>query len=582
MTQIIPSVQPDPRAEIERLSQLAKELTDKLRAHRDMLAQRGMGVPSGSLDSMQNVSKSLDSMQNRLGGSEIELQQLHGLARTTELINSTLDLDLVLDEVVDTVIALTGAERGYIVLKDPVTDRLDFRVARDNEQHKLTESQFIVSRTIIEQVAREGELIVTTSAADEERWKEAKSVVGLMLRSILCVPLKRKGQITGVIYADNRLKPDLFSEREKRLVQAFANQSAVAIENARLFERVRAAIAEITALRDFLQNVFASIASGVITTGSQDEITTINDAAARILGIPGGNVVGQSVWSVLPTLYEGFDKLVAEVREHNRQQTVEVDPVLDTRGQVSLNLKLSPLKDAANVTQGVAIVLDDLTELKQRQEQLSVVKRYLPPQMVDDIKKIDELELSGVEREISVLFCDVRGFTTFSEKLEPEELMETINKYLTAGSEAIHHYEGIIDKFMGDAIVGLYNTQLNPQADHALRAVYAGLAMVENVKELHQRLPEKYRLFYGIGVHTGPAILGNVGSPRRKEFTAIGNSIQLAKLLQENALGGEVIISPDTYAIVKDAVTVERIEPRRLKDQRDYMLMYRITGLTGQ
>ncbi|MCC7447488.1 MAG: GAF domain-containing protein [Anaerolineae bacterium] len=582
MTQIIPSVQPDPRAEIERLSQLAKELADKLRAHRDMLAQRGMGIPSGSLDNMQNVSKSLDSLTNRLGSSEIELQQLHGLARTTELINSTLDLDLVLDEVVDTVIALTGAERGYIVLKDPVTDRLDFRVARDNQQHKLAESQFIVSRTIIEQVAREGELIVTTSAADEERWKEAKSVVGLMLRSILCVPLKRKGQITGVIYADNRLKPDLFSEREKRLVQAFANQAAVAIENARLFERVRAAIAEITALRDFLQNVFASIASGVITTGSQDEITTINDAAARILGIPGGNVVGQSVWSVLPTLYEGFDKLVAEVREHNRQQTVEVDPVLDTRGQVSLNLKLSPLKDAANVTQGVAIVLDDLTELKQRQEQLSVVKRYLPPQMVDDIKKIDELELGGVEREISVLFCDVRGFTTFSEKLEPEELMETINKYLTAGSEAIHHYEGIIDKFMGDAIVGLYNTQLNPQADHALRAVYAGLAMVENVKELHQRLPEKYRLFYGIGVHTGTAILGNVGSPRRKEFTAIGNSLQLAKLLQENALGGEVIISPDTYAIVKDAVTVERIEPRRLKDQRDYMVMYRIAGLTGQ
>ena len=382
-----------------------------------------------------------------------------------------------------------------------------------------------------------------------------------------------------MIYVDNRARQGLFGEREQRLVTAFANQAAVAIENARLFEHVRKNIAEITGIRDLMENVFASIASGVITTDAQDQITMLNVAAARILAIPLQEVVGQSLWSVLPTLYDGFDELVHEVRENKRVQTVEVDPVLASRGQVSLNLKLSPLKDDNQVTRGVAIVLDDLTDLKQGQAQLSAVRRYLPPAMVDNIKTIDELELGGVEREISILFCDVRGFTTFSEALQPEDVMETINKYLTVSSDAINHYEGIIDKYMGDAVVGLFNTQLNPQTDHAIRAVYGAIMMVQNVQALHPLLPPDKRLLYGIGVHTGSAVLGNVGSPRRKEFTAIGSSLLLAKTLQENAQGGEVILSQDTYNIVKDRVTAEPIEPRKLKDQRDFTVIYRVTGL---
>jgi adenylate cyclase len=284
---------------------------------------------------------------------------------------------------------------------------------------------------------------------------------------------------------------------------------------------------------------------------------------------------------VLPPLYEGFERLLAEVREHNLQQTIEVDPVIGRRGQVSLTLKLSPLKDEAQITRGVALVLDDLTELKQRQEQLSVVKRYLPPQMVDNIKTIDQLELGGVEREVTILFCDLRGFTAFSESLQPEELMETINKYLTVSSRSIHNYEGIIDKFMGDAVVGLFNTQLNPQHDHALRAVQAALTLVHNVQSLHTVLPDHHRLFFGIGVHTGLAVLGNVGSPRRKEFTAIGRSLQFAKLLQENALGGEVLISQDTYENIKDRAQAEPLLPRKLKDEPDFTIMYRVTGLAG-
>lgn len=567
------------QVELQRISKMAGDLARTLRAQRDLVQQRGMTLPSDALNSLQSVYEQLNGVVERMADEQIEVQQLRALARTTELINSTLDLDLVLNDVIDTVVALTRAECGYIILKNPETDELEFRVARNAEQRSLSEDEIRVSRSVIQHVAGTGEMIVTMDAVEDPRFNKEESILEMVLRSILCVPLIRKGTLTGMIYADNRVRPDLFGAREQALVQAFANQAAVAIENARLFESVRASLAEITAFKNLMDNVFASIASGVITTDSDDRVTTFNAAAARILGIPTQDSVGQSLWSVLPPLYEGFDKLLQKVQAQKTDETVEAEPLLSTRGQISLTLHLSPLKgDDPNAVQGVAIVLNDVTELKQRNAQLSTIRRYLPPAMVDNIQVIDRSQLGGEEREVSILSCDVRGFTTFSETLEPEAVMEIINKFLTVSSDAIHVGEGIIDKFMGDAVVGLFNTQLNPQSDHARRAVNAAMMMARNVEALHQVVPPHHRLFYGIGVHTGTAVLGNVGSPSRKEFTAIGDSLQFAKLLQENALGGELLVSQETYNLVKDTFEAELLTPRKVKDRSGFDRMYRITG----
>jgi adenylate cyclase len=198
--------------------------------------------------------------------------------------------------------------------------------------------------------------------------------------------------------------------------------------------------------------------------------------------------------------------------------------------------------------------------LKQREETLNVIQTYLSPEMVDLIDSLDNLGLTGEERVISVVFADVRGFTTYSETLPPEQLLQAINQYLSIGADAIQSYAGIIDKYMGDAIVGLYNTQLNMQEDHALRAVQAAIDMVRWVKELHKHLSPEDHLACGIGVHTDWAMLGNVGSPSRKEFTALGHAVNYAKKLQEIALGHEVIISKQTYEIVSAWIEAEFVE----------------------
>ncbi|HEX2907786.1 MAG TPA: adenylate/guanylate cyclase domain-containing protein, partial [Phototrophicaceae bacterium] len=211
-----------------------------------------------------------------------------------------------------------------------------------------------------------------------------------------------------------------------------------------------------------------------------------------------------------------------------------------------------------------------------REAQLGLVSRYLPLALVENIRNVDEFDVGGQEREISVLHCDVRGFTTFSERLDPGRLMEIINSYMSLSSDAITLYEGIVDKYMGDAVTGLFNTQFNPQEDHALRAVRAAMSMRYDLLALHEILPEDHRLFYGIGVHTGMAVLGNIGSEDRKEFSALGDAMDIGKLLQENALAGEVLISAATYARVQDYYECEALEPRKTKDHDDLTVMYRV------
>ncbi len=544
----------NPQAEVLRLSRAIAELTDALRAQRDVLRQRGMSLPPGALTTMAEIYQQLDQIAGQFAGENVELNQLRALAQTGALINSSLDIDTVLNEVMDTVISLTGAERGYIVLRDEQTGEMQFRIARNLDRETITKGSFIVSRTIVEEVARTGEPVVTTNAQSDPRFSGQESVMIHALRSILCVPLVVRGTITGVVYADNRIRDGLFGDQELSLLLTFANQAAIAIENARLFKHVQSTLAEVTETKELIDNIFASIASGVITTDVEETVTTYNAAATRILATDSTAVLGYRLSTCLPVIYHHVRDLISLVMQQNHQHIMEIAPEVPTRGPTNLNLILTPLKNN-DVTEGMAIVVDDLTEIKQRDATLDVVRRYLPPAMVDNIQNLDGLGLGGERRHITTLFVETRPFSSFAPNLNPQEMMEFLNLYLTRSAEAIHMYNGVIDKFMGNEIMVLFNTQLNPSDDHAWLAVQAALRIAENLLTLTTELGEPPVPFHRLGIHTGIATLGNVGSSYRREFTAIGDSVNLAKRLQENAAPGEIIISRDTFEHCQDEIT---------------------------
>jgi len=551
------------------------EANGLLRSQRDILRQRGINLPSGAMENLRAVKKQIDLLNRRADAGHGELRSLRALAQTTALINSSLKPDEVLNQVMDKVIELTRAERGYIVLQNEASGELEFppRVARGIDQSALDNSKgMIISKTIVSNVADTGEPVLTDNASQDKRYQSQESIVGFSLRSILAVPLKARDRIIGVVYCDNRFMAGLFKQTELELLTAFANQAAVAIENANLFESARQSLNEVSAIRERMDNLFTSIASGVITIDEQECILISNAAAEAIVGRPDMN--GSKLRDVLPPMADTFYQLLTRVCETGQQESFECTPIIN-ESERSWMMIAAPLR-SENGKRGVAIVIDDMTEQKQSESQLIAARRYLPLALVENMRNVNFADVGSQEREITAFFADVRGFTTFSENLEPEELMQVINKYLSLASDAINLFEGIVDKYMGDAVTGLWNTQLNPQADHAVRAIQTALQLVSDLNAQHEVMPEDERLFYGIGIHTGPAVLGNVGGQSRKEFSALGEATDVCKYLQEQAGPGEIIISTQTYALVEDQFECEPSDVKRAKKGYEHINCYRV------
>lgn len=567
--------------QIARLIKALNTLEGQFREQRAQLQKKGMSLPPGTLAGLQRIRSELETLAQHFANVATELQRLRELGRTTEVINSTLDLDGVLNEVMDTVIFLTRAERGYLMLRNPDTGELEFRVARNIEHRSLNENESIISNTIVEEVARTGQPVLTTNAGQDPRFQMRVSVVSYALRSILCVPLILKGSVTGVIYTDNRIKQGLFGEKEKELLQTFANQAAVAIENARLYERLQASLAEITAMKDLLANVFASIASGVITTDAQDRITTVNDSARRILGLRDGDVQGQPLSEIWPLIHSDT---LATVREDGIDETVELETEVEGRGLVNLSLHFSPLRTTEGHIEGVALVVDDLTESKRREAKLNVVRRYLPPAVVDNIQNIDRLGLGGERRLITILFVDVRRFSAFPPGMSPQEVMALLNRHLTIAADAITQQAGVIDKYMANEIMGLFNTQLNPADDHGWHALLAAMTMMDEFAQFYRALGEPAgAAYYRMGIHTGEATLGNVGGEERREFTALGDAVNLAHRLLENAQPGQIVLSAECMRhcqagleMMGDKVQVVAREQLQVKGRREAVDVCRV------
>ncbi len=150
---------------LRNLKRTCEDVIDTLRSQRELLRQRGMGLPPGTLSGLKEVLDDLDRVSILLASDATELEQLRALAETTALVNSSLDVNQVLREVMDTVIALTGAERGYIVLRDELTGEMAFRIARNLDRETIDEGSFIVSRTIVGEVAQTGQPVLTTRAS---------------------------------------------------------------------------------------------------------------------------------------------------------------------------------------------------------------------------------------------------------------------------------------------------------------------------------------------------------------------------------------------------------------------------------
>ncbi len=567
------------------------------RARHDVAAlRRGLGALSLWLEARRSaipqtdeicaqiaqLGEFLERLNAGLEQQEKERAQLEGLFQVSRTINSTLELDLVLNHTMDVIIQVTRAERGFLMLADEKTGALSCPVARNLDRDTIAQPAFEVSRSIVERVAQTREPVITTDAQRDPRFSTQDSVISLSLRSILCHPLQVKDRVIGVVYVDNRLHIGRFQPSDLEALRAFTDQAAIAIDNAQLFASLRQKMQELSALKTFEDNIFASIPSAVIATDLHDRVTAFNRSAERIFGREVAEALGQPYAKVLaPLASTSLRRLVEAVKRIGaRQVATEIQANVPGRGELYLSCGVSSLRGQDNAPQGVTIVVNDLTEKRKLEATREMFRRYLAPAVVDRLPSDpNQLRLGGKRQEITILFADIRGFTQFAEPLAPEELVYVLNQYLAVASAAILKYEGTLDKFVGDAVMALFNAPL-PQPDHAERAGRAALEMRSQILNLHQRLPARLKLNYGIGIHTGEAVVGNVGTHELMNYTAIGDAVNLAKRLQENASGGQIIISDRAHARIGAAVRATKLPPLKVKGHQHAEIVWQLDGMS--
>ena len=179
---------------------------------------------------------------------------------------------------------------------------------------------------------------------------------------------------------------------------------------------------------------------------------------------------------------------------------------------------------------------------------------------------------------ISVLFADIRGYTTFSEMADPEHVVERLNEYFTLATDIVFAREGTLDKFLGDAVMAFFNAP-EEQPDHAMRAVDAALALQAAVAELNATREDGDSLTFSIGVNMGEAVVGNIGTPRAMNYTAIGDVVNVAKRLQERADPGQILIDASLVERLGDQIIADKIGEIQIRGRREAAMVYSLRGL---
>ena len=253
---------------------------------------------------------------------------------------------------------------------------------------------------------------------------------------------------------------------------------------------------------------------------------------------------------------------------------------------VPLGITSSLLRDEQGNDYGVVSVFSDLTEIKKRKFLQDTLIRYVTKQVVDLILEHPEtIVLDGEEREATILFSDIRGFTSLAEKMKPKELVQMLREYFTLMVGVVFQFQGTVDKFIGDAIMSIFGAP-TPQSNHAELAVRTALEMrrLLGIFNANRVQKEQKPVDIGVGISTGAVVVGNIGSEQRLEYTAIGDAVNLASRLEgiNKQYGTHIIMSEFTYHHVKNVIVERELDEVRVKGRHEPVKIYEVMGKPGE
>ena len=479
-------------------------------------------------------------MTKQFNINELQLKylELETLLDITNELSSFENVSVLLQEILIKSCAVLNASSGMILMQNENSDLFQIEAEFNIDLDALKGVIFNKKRGFFNEVYQNRKAIHVQISGDPFLSK-TKCTYGLI------APLLDKKELAGVIVLfdkESRAGISPFDESDTNMLSAIATQAGVAYNNIKLIENIKEA-------KTFNDNVMQSIVTGVFTTNLMGEINHVNRAAASIINLEREAVIGNHYEYVFES-NEIINALISKCEEV-LETISESEIQIECNGKsTSVNISVSPLLNDQNEPIGSVVAMEDLSNLDKLK---STFKKYVSKQIVDQLLENDDmLNLGGQEQEATILFSDIRGFTSMSETMAPNEVVETLNDYFNLMIEIIFKYNGTLDKIIGDALMVIYGAPNSTEKDTE-NAVLTAIEMQEKLIEFNQQriIHSKLPITIGIGINRGKVISGNIGSRQQMNFTVIGDSVNLASRLCSVAKSDEIIVSDAVWKQIK-------------------------------
>jgi len=539
------------------------------------LNKRGGGFTEDDLELLSEMTSqaaiALQSLQYVEQIERIRVKEMAFLELVSE-INSEFDLSKLLQRVVAETTKMLGAERATIFLNDPATNTLFSRVAAGGE---INEIRFPNHMGIAGVVFTQAQSMNIPYAYADLRFNPGfDRQTGFFTRSILCVPISNKdNKVIGVTQVINK-KGGVFTDEDEQRLKAFTAQIAIALENSKLFDDVRR-------MKNYNDAMLASMSNGVITLDPAGKVVTCNQAGLRIWEKSAPEIVGHTLIDLFDDDSDWIAERIQGVKD-SRETEVYPDAAVSLQGTTkSLNLTLMALvSEEGDKELGSMLMFEDISSEKRMK---STMSRYMDPQIAAQMLEGDGLDLlGGVNAEATIMFTDVRGFTTITEEYGAQGTVSFLNEYFSLMVECITREGGMLDKFIGDAIMACFGLPV-AHDDDPDRAVRTAITMIRELWDWNadRRSKGLKTVDMGVGLNTDTVVSGNIGSPRRMDYTVIGDGVNLASRLESacKAYSARILVSESTVRQLKgtyrtrdiDLVVVKgKTEPVRVFEVLDY------------
>ncbi len=482
-------------------------------------------------------------------------------------VTSEIDLGTVLGKVMAQATKMLNAERSTLFLNDEKNNELFSKIG---EGLGATEIRLPNHLGIAGAVFTSGKTVNIPHAYADLRFNPSfDKKTGFFTRSILCIPVVNKsGKVIGVTQVLNKRGGPFTAEDEARL-KAFTAQVSIALENAKLFDDVQN-------MKNYNESMLQSMSNGVITLNEDGKIVTCNEAGHSIMKVSEADILEKQAEDFF--IYSNAWVLERLHRvEETQYPDIIMDGELEFDGEtLSVNLTVLPLISGDQKKLGSMIMIEDISSEKRMK---STMSRYMDPGLADQLLGGGEDILGGLSTAATVLFSDIRSFTTMTEELGAQGTVSLLNEYFTIMVECIQHEGGMLDKFIGDALMAAFGVPIahDDDEDRAMRAAISMMRALNNWNEARTTEGKK-PVTIGIGLNTDTIVSGNIGSPKRMDYTMIGDGVNLAARLESACkhYHSHILISEYTQKKLRGTYRLRELDQVVVKGKNEPVGIYQV------